>query len=439
MPLRRSTSRMDHRCRGKWHETNRKRDILVTSTQPMIRPMPRTHESRGLALLLMGALCFFVPCLSRASQVEKPCVADKAFAQVESLLERKDYQGAKDLLRSLEDCPQLSPIQRFNVGWLYGKARDLPNALKLFKSVQSDVPNRLTHGYAIALTEFELGQYQTSIDTLIALRSKAIFDAECADLLGVSYSKLGRYQDAYIVMAENLRQNASSPYAYFNLISLFVDTGELDKAAQVADKAVSALPQNAEALAMRGSIELSQNKIEVAYRDFASAAKLSPRDVDPPFFIALADYRRSRFKEAVQVLRNAIRSGIVDSDLHYLLAECLVRIDGSDPAIVLSELDRAIQLNPTSASARVLRGERLMEVGRPQDAIVDLKIARELEPNPERDARNATYLLARAYVAVGKGDEAKLLFAQLGRQFSSNKADTLNQLSDRKVQAALHP
>lgn len=411
----------------------------MASTQPMIRPTPRIHESRGVVLLLAGVLCLFAPCLSRASQVEKPCVVDKTFVEVESLLERKDYQGAKDLLRSLGTCPQLSPIQQFNVGWLYGKAHDLPDALKMFKSVQSDVPDRLTHGYAIALTEFELGQYQTSVDTLIALRSKGIFDVKCADLLGVAYSKLGRYQDAYIVMAENLRQNASSPYAYFNLITLFVDTGELNKAALVADKAVSALPQNPEALAMRGSIELSQSKIEDAYRDFTSAAKLSPRDADPPFFMALADYRRSKFEEAVQVLRNAIGSGIVDSDLHYLLAECLIRIEGSDPATVLSELDRAIQLNPTSASARVLRGERLIEAGHPQDAIADLKIARELESNPERDARNATYLLARAYVAVGKRDEAKLLFAQLSPQFSSNKVDTLNHLSDRKVQATLHP
>ena len=83
--------------------------------------------------------------------------------------------------------------------------------------------------------------------------TRAIFDAKCADLLGVSYSKLDRYQDAYIVMAENLRQNPSNPYAYFNLIALFVDTSEMDKAAQVADKAVAALPQNAEALSMRGS------------------------------------------------------------------------------------------------------------------------------------------------------------------------------------------
>jgi tetratricopeptide (TPR) repeat protein len=301
------------------------------------------------------------------------------------------------------------------------------------------VPDRLTHGYAIALADFELRQYQASIDTLTALRSRGIFDAKCADMLGVSYSKLGRYQEAYGVMAEDLRKNPSNPYSYLNLITLFVDTGDLDKANQVADRAIAAFPLDAEPLSMRALIELSQNKTEDAYRDFALAAQLSPGNPEPFFFMALADYRQSRFDEAVKVLKTAIASGIVDSDLHYLLAECLGRIDASDPAPVLSELNQAIQIRPNSVSARVLRGERLLDSGHPREAIIDLEIARTIDPNPKRDERNATYLLARAYAAVGRREEAKALFAQMSSRFSSNEADTLNQLSDRKVRAALHP
>jgi tetratricopeptide (TPR) repeat protein len=394
---------------------------------------------KHVQLLLAGVLCLIAPCVGSATEAGNSCLPDKTFAKVGSLLEKKDYQGAKTLLRSLESCPHLSPLQRFNVGWLYGKAHDSSDALRIFKSVPTDIPNRLTHGYAIALASFELGQYQASIDTLTVLRTRERFDAKCADLLGVSYSKLGRYQEAYDVMVENLRQNPSNPYAYFNLITLFVDTGELDKATQVADKAIAALPQDAEALSMRGSIELSQSKTEDAYRDFALAAQLSPGMPDPLFFMALADYRQAKFEDAVKVLKAAITSGIVDSDLHYLLAECILRIDPSNSATALAELDKAIQLNPDSVSARALRGSTLLEAGRPQEAILDLKTAQDLDPNPQRDTRNTTYLLGRAYIALGKRDEAKALFAQLGPQFSSNKTDTLNQLSEKKMRAALHP
>jgi tetratricopeptide (TPR) repeat protein len=412
---------------------------LLATLQPKIPSKPPERIAGGLKLLLAAALCLVVPGLDAASQERSSCLPAKIFAHVESLLEKQEYSPAKALLRGLESCPHLAPLERFNVGWLYGRAHDSPDALRIFHSVGADVPDRLTYAYAIALADFEQGRFQASIDTLAALRAKGIFDAKCADLLGVSYSKLDRYQDAYVVMVENIRQNPTNPYAYFNLIALFVDTSEMDKAVQVADKAIAALPQNAEALSMRGSIELYRNQTDAAYRDFSAAAELAPDSPDPRFFMALVDYRQSKFDEAAKVLRDAIASGIADSDLHYMLAECVLRIDPSNASAALAELDRAIHLNPKSVPARTLRGERLLAARRPEDAVVDLKIARDLDPNPQRDTSNTTYLLGRAYAALGKREQAKALFAQLGQQFDPNKTDTLKQLGDQKIQAALHP
>ena len=378
-------------------------------------------------------------CAPAMAQQERVCVPDKSFTQVGSLLEKQDYQAAKTLLQRLESCPHLSPVQRFNVGWLYGKAHDAPDALKVFKSLQEDVPDRLTHAYAMALASFELGHYQDVIDTMTKLRATGVFDAKCADLLGVSYSKLEKYQDAYAVMAENIRDNPSNPYGYFNLITLFVDTSETDKAIQVANKAIATFPQSAEALLMRGSIELSRDRSIDAYHDFAAAAQLAPEAPDPPFFMALVDYRQSKYDEAETVLRKAIASGVADSDLHYLLAECVLRVDAANTSGALLELNEAIRLSPNSVPARALRGSTLLDTGHPAEALVDLKVARDLDPDPERDTRNTTYLLGRAYVALGRREEAKPLFAQLSSQFSSNKADTLDQLSKQKMRAALHP
>jgi tetratricopeptide (TPR) repeat protein len=411
---------------------------LAISAQLKIASVPQERATRP-KLFLAAALCFVACGLSAAAQERPSCFPAKAFAQVRPLLEKQDYARAKMLLRTLEACPQLAPLEQFNIGWLYGRAHDSPDALRMFRSVQADVPDRLTHSYAIALADFDLGRFQASIDSLTALRDQGIFDAKCADLLGVSYSRLNRYQDAYVVMAQNIRQNPSDPYAYFNLIALFVDTSEIDKAVQVADKAVGALPQNAEARSVRGSIELYRNQTDEAYRDFAAAAELAPHSPDPRFFMALVDYRQTKFDQAAQLLKDAIASQIADSDLHYLLAECVLRIDPSNASAALSELDQAIQLNPNSVPSRILRGKTLLAAKRPLDAVVDLKIAQELDPNPQRDTSNTTYLLGRAYVALGKRDQAKALFAQLSHQFDPNKTETLKQLGDQKIQTALHP
>jgi tetratricopeptide (TPR) repeat protein len=405
----------------------------------MVRSASLACKGKLPLLLIAGVLGLIRPDAGFAAQQKESCDAQSGFAKVGKLLAKKEYQSAKEILSILQTCHNLSQLEVFNVGWLYGRAHDFSQALKIFDSVPPDVPDPLTHGYAIALSQFELGNYQPAIDGLNKLRSQGAFDAKCADLLGVSYSKLGRYQEAYPIMAEHLQQNPTDPFAYFNLITLFVDAGESAKAAQVADKAVAALPQSEEALVMRGSIKMSQSRLEDAYTDFYEAAQVSPHSPDPRFFMALSDYKQGKFVEGAEELRTAIRSGIVDSDLHYLLAECMVRMDSSSSAGALAELNRAIELNPKSVSARTLRGKMLLEAGHPQDALIDLRVARELAPNPERDSRSATYFLARTYMALGKRDQANALFAQLSSQFSSNNLDTLNELGDRRMKAVLHP
>lgn len=390
-------------------------------------------------LLIAGVLWLLRPVAGFAAQQKESCDAQAGFAKAGKLLAKKEYQGTKEILSTLQTCPNLSQVEVFNVGWLYGRAHDFSHALKIFDSVRPDIPDPLTHGYAIALSQFELGNYQSAIDGLNKLRSEGVFDAKCADLLGVSYSKLGRYQEAYTIMAGNLQHNPTDPFAYFNLITLFVDAGETAKAVEAADNAVAALPQSAEALVMRGSLKMSQGRLEDAYADFSAAAGISPHSPDPRFFMALSDYKQGKFLAGAEELKAAFRSGIVDSDLHYLLAECLIRMNPSNSAPPLAELNRAIELNPKSVSARTLRGKMLLEGGHPQEALPDLRVARDLDPNPERDSRSATYLLARTYMALGKRDEAKALFAQLSSQFSSNNVDTLNELGDRRMKAVLHP
>lgn len=72
----------------------------------------------------------------------------------------------------MQGCPNLTPIQTFNLGWLYGRAHDFKTALKIFQSVTPDVPDRATHQYVIALSEFELSDYRDAVDALKEMRSQ---------------------------------------------------------------------------------------------------------------------------------------------------------------------------------------------------------------------------------------------------------------------------
>jgi len=363
-------------------------------------------------------------------QPEQRCDARASFQRVDSMLKRKHYGEARAVLRQLQACHNLAAVDMFNVGWLYGKARDFPSALTIFRSVNADVPDHPTHEYAIALSEFELGDYKSTIKVLSALRSKDLCTAKCFDLLGVAYSKLGLYQDAYPVLAENFQKNPTDLFAYLNLVTFFVDTGNFATADEIASRAVAAFPLNTEPLIMRGSLKMHQGRLESARNDFAAAIRLSPRDPDAHFFIALSDYNQDKFADAASELRSAIGSGIVDSDLHYLLAECAIRLDPTKPLDALPELNRAIEIDAKSVSARTLRGKLLLQGGHPREAVADLRLAHTMAP----DSRSALYNLARAYSALGKAEEAKSLFSQL----NATTPDVLSELSDRKLKSELN-
>ena len=393
-------------------------------------PVGRQRGYITSAWSCIALLSLLGPAQCHGEPPDHGCDARASFQRVDSLLKNKHYGEARAVLGQLQTCHNLAAVDMFNVGWLYGKARDFPSALTIFRSVNADVPDHPTHEYAIALSEFELGDYRSTAKVLSALRSKGLCAAKCSDLLGVAYSKLGLYQDAYPVLAENFQKNPTDPFAYLNLVTFFADTGNFATAAEIASRAVAAFPRNIEPLMMRGSLNMYQGRLESAHNDFAAAVRLSPRDPDTHFFVALSDYNQGKFTNAASELRSAIGAGIVDSDLHYLLAECAIRLDPTKPLDALPELNRAIEIDAKSVSARTLRGKLLLQGGHPREAVADLRLARKMAP----ESRSALYNLARAYSVLGKAEEAKSLFAQL----SATTPDVLSELSDRRLKSALN-
>lgn len=365
------------------------------------------------------------PCHAADSAI---CNPRATFANVSALLQSKNYDAASQVLDKLHQCSGLSAAENFQMGWLYGRARRFNTALKIFRSVQADVPDRLTHQYAIALSKFELADYRGVADALKDLPSDTL-DAKCVNLLAVSYSKLGLLQDAYTVLIQETQKDPHDLSAFLNLVTVCTEGGNFEKAAQVAFQATRLFPQSAEVFIVEGAANILLGHLQEAYANFSTAVSLDPSRPDARFFLALTDYKEGKYIDAVTFLRAAIQAGLVDSDLHYLLAECLLKVNATDTAGAMAELNRAIEFDGNSVSARTLRGKLLLERGDAKGAVADLEFARQHDP----ESRGASYNLARAYRALGKEEQARALFQQLRGQ----TADALKTMSDQKLSDAL--
>jgi tetratricopeptide (TPR) repeat protein len=366
---------------------------------------------------------------AQAGQQSESCDADAVFGTAKGLLAKKEYEQAAKALDALRGCPKLSSLQTFERGWLYGRARHFDASLREFGKVPPDVPDRLTHGYAIALSKFELSDFQGSANTLRAMRAAGVSDANSNNLLAVSYSRLGLYREAYDVLASEIQTTPNDLTTYLNLVTVCAEGGDLAKAAEVAEKAAQLFPNSAEVLIVRGAANSLLGRLESSYDDFAAAVRLAPERSDARFFLALAEYKNAKFADALAVLQSGIRAGLKDSDLHYLAAECLLKIDPGGTDAALEELNLAVRLNSGSVAARVLRGRLLLQAGQSKQAVADLELARKSSP----DSRSAIYNLARAYRTVGRTKEAEVLF----RQLRSETADTVGELSERRLSQAV--
>jgi tetratricopeptide (TPR) repeat protein len=374
--------------------------------------------------------CFvLLACSCKLAMPRTICDTKALFENANTFVQRRQYKEAAAALNVLNECPNLSAVERFNIGWLYGRARDFNTALAVFKTVPDDVPDRLMHRYAVALSEFELGEYSAAAEVLTKLKSQEPLDAKCANLLGVAYSKLGLYDNAYAVLSEVIHKDPGDISGYLNLVTLCADGGNFAKAASAASDAVRAFPNSPQVLIVAGAANTLLGQLDKAHDNFSKAVQLAPDNADAVFFLALTDYKQAKFGEAVAQLRLADKSGAEDSDLHYLLAECLLRVTPDKPELALAALNHAIELNKNSISARTLRGRLLLDAGRAKDALEDLEWADRLDPG----SRSAAYTLARAYRALGRGDQAKALFKKVREE----AAEPLREMSDRRLNSAL--
>ena len=357
------------------------------------------------------------------------CAAQGVFKMVDAELKQKRYDQAEQELDRLRSCGSLSSIDTFNLGWLYGRAHNFKKALTEFNSVSQNVPDQKTHQYATALAQFELEDYRAAIETLTNNSGSQYLSQESVNLLAVSYSKIGLYRESYTVLTDELHRHPDDRMTYLNLVTLLCDEGEVTKAVDVADRGVSIFPRDAEILVVRGAAYTLVGETAKARADFKAAIKTSPLYGPPRFFLAVSEYREGSYGVACDEISEALRAGVKDSDLYYLLAEAMLRLDPSNSQKAIIELNRAVAMNPRQVQALSLRGKLRLQQHDLKDAVSDLELAHKID----LASSSATYNLARAYFALGKTEEA----SALSKQLAASGADAVSELTDQKLKSAL--
>jgi tetratricopeptide (TPR) repeat protein len=300
-------------------------------------------------------------------------------------MRRKQWPQALEMLHKAEKlAPDVAGI-RLNIGLAYFRQNDFLRAIRPFESVVLQSPDSYQARYLLGLCYFFNDRWTDAIETLqplwgrasdqlnylyvlehaadkaknAALEEKAAArlveigegSPEFHLLMGKAHLNRGEYDDAVKDLEAAAQADPKLPFVHFNLGLAYVHKQDYERARDEFHKDIAIEPDVPFSYEQLGSVESTAGNEDEAAKNYRSALKLDPQRINSRMGLAK----------------------IEEHQRHY--------------AAALSELDHVIRLDSGNASARYLRGQVLMRMGREKEGREELASATKML-NEQRAVRH---------------------------------------------------
>jgi tetratricopeptide (TPR) repeat protein len=333
----------------------------------------------------------------RAGRLEE---AERAFQQVLAInpgvagayanlgvihMRRKQWPQALAALQKAEKlAPDVAGI-RLNIGLTYYRQNDFARAIRPFESVLAQSPDSYQARYLLGLCYFFNDRWSDAIGALEPLWAKAsdqlnyLYVLEhAADkaknpaleekaaarlvevgegspefhlLMGKGYLNREEYDDALKELDAAAQADPKLPFVHFNLGLAYVHKQDYDRAREEFHKDIALEPDVPFAYEQLGSLESTAGNEDEAAKNYRSALKIDPQRIVSLMGLAKIEEHQQQY------------------------------------AAALSDLDQVIRLDSGAASARYLRGQVLVRMGREKEGREELASATKML-NEQRAARH---------------------------------------------------
>lgn len=151
----------------------------------------------------------------------------------------------------------------------------------------------------------------------------------------------------------------------------------------------------------RGHANFQLNQLNDALKEYETAAQLSPQQAEPILGKANVLLRQGNIKGATLAIDTAIRLEPQNAETWYIQAS--IKHAQGDMQQAIKNYDKSIEIVPDHLDARLARAGALMDLGKDDLALLDLKYLRKSYPFDPR----AAYLHAVILERNGKPDESR--------------------------------
>jgi tetratricopeptide (TPR) repeat protein len=268
-------------------------------------------------------------------------------------------------VESLKEAIRIRPDNAHTYYWLghsYGRLGDNEKKVEAFKkaaellnkSIKSslssseffkvvlgwDVSSFLADDYYwLASSYAELGQYDKAVDALKeAIKLKPDYESAYVSL-AFNYERMGQYDNAIEAYQEAIKLQPDDPSPYNFLAFNYRRTGQYEKAVEEYNKSIELKPDNASPYSGLGYAYMGLKQYEKAIEAFKKAISINP---EAHYDIGFAYFDMKQYEDAIQSFKEAIKLKPEDADLHYSFATVYTSIGKPNDALIQLKIAQSI-------------------------------------------------------------------------------------------------
>jgi len=299
-------------------------------------------------------------------------------------MRRKQWPEALVMLHKAEKlAPNIAGI-RLNIGLIYFRQNDFLSAIQPFESVVRDVPDSYQARHLLGLCYFFNDRWQDAVGALEPLWAQASDQLNYLYVLGHAAEKVKNTALAEKAYGRLAEIGQDTPEFHLIMGKAHINRGEYDEAARELETAAQADPKLPFVHFNLGLVYVHQQDYERARAEFQKDLAI---ESDVPFSyeqLGNVESTLGNEDEAAKNYRQALKFDPRMISAHMGLAKIEERRRQYPAA--LAELDEIIRLDKENASARYLRGQVLVRMGREKEGREELAVAAKML-NQQRSAR----------------------------------------------------
>lgn len=257
-------------------------------------------------------------------------------------LELEDYEGAESDLTKAVECNPFMPALYYARGFARKRMKSYLTAENDFRKALEFSPENFDYELNLIDVQERQKKYDEALNGINSL-------------LGRKSTRKNRMYDALLL----------------EKIQVELEKGDTLRADSTAEQAINENPSNSDFYSARGLTQLIMGNDSTAYDLYTRATELGSKNLSTYTNLGILNYRRKRYKEALDNYDTAI--GIDPTDEQSRFNRAMLRIEVGDLNNATTDLDTLLLINPDKDEAYYERGIVALQTRDYRKAMDDFK------------------------------------------------------------------